>query len=448
MTTEPMPPNLPGRDGPGSGTDTIALFASLRPLVSEPSADELADMRHAVLAVLPPRVIGDVDDDAVASTSGGVHPIVTSLVAKPTSGRVRVGLLLATAAAIIVTLAFVRRPDGGATPGGSGTTASLETTSPNTTPGSDATRTTPETAGAVAPTTTAPTATAATVGSTTAGPLLPNERLDPLTAFFAGTENGARVRERTLAGQPSISACMHARGWQYTMQTVRDVYGPANLLQTRDPDEFRRRYGYGVTTSDTRLGYGYGYGDSNQAYLATLTDEQTVAWNLDLSGNGDPAAAPTDRPSCGQVAFDEVNAAGGAGQSVDIGLAGVDPRYDPNKDPRVAAASEAWRACAARAGYDLRFPADTQRFLQRKQDALVRAANEAWDPRSNELPSVAPEQIASLQDEERALAAMDQRCDLEVGLTASRLAADTDIAAGLRERFPEVVVEPYDPTLR
>ncbi len=201
---------------------------------------------------------------------------------------------------------------------------------------------------------------------------------------------------------------------------------------------------------DNRLGYAfsYGYGASNQAYLATLTDEQALAWNLDLSGNGDPSAAPTDRPSCDQVAFDEVNAAGGAGPSVDIGLAGVDPRYDPNQDPRVTAANEAWRACANRAGYDLRFPADAQRFLQRRQEALVRAANEAWDPRSNELPSVAPERIAALQDEERALAAMDHRCDLEVGLTSSRLATDTDIAAALHERFPEVVVEPYDPNLR
>ena len=449
MTTDGMPPTLAGADRPGSGTDTIVRFASLRPLVSEPSADELAEMRHAAFAVVPLRIIGDTNDDIVTSVGVGVQSVVAPAVDTGGRHRLRVALLLATAATIIATLALVRRPDGGATPGGSDTTASAASTTARAAPASDARSTPLTTVGIVVMTTTvaSPVTESPPVGSVSAPLVLPNERLDPLASFFAGTENSARLRQRSLAGQPYIAECMRSRGWQYTEQTIADVYSPTEVLRTRDPDEFRRRYGYGYTTVENGTSYVF-IGDPNQTFLDTLTDEQLTAWYLDLQGNNNPDALSSPTPSCQQVGYDKVAAAGDGGPVIDLGLASVDPRYDSNQDSRVMAATAAWRVCAGTAGYTFRFPFDAERLLAHKQTALLRSAREAWDPRSNELPTIPQTQLGALQDEERRIAAMDHRCDLEVGLAASRTAANAEIAAALRERFPEVVVEPYDPNLR
>lgn len=417
----------------GPSVDVLAVFAGLRPEVEAASPDELAEMRRAAFAVRSPHhPLGAIDEPQL------VVPLAIA-----DRRRLRLGVALGSAAAIVALLVIARGPDHGTPRVGPGTTGAAAATTTTVPTSNQSTATS-----AVTPTTTTPAGTTpagTTPASTTTPLVLPNERIDPLMAFFSGTENGARLRERTIAGQPFIADCMRSRGWAYTQLTIRDVYDPVTLLRSRDPDEFRRRYGYGATTITTVLGYG-GDRDPNQAYLATLTDEQAAAWRADLEV-GDPNAPPPLRPSCWQLAFDGLAAAGVSGLPKEVELAALDPRNDPSKDARVTTATEAWRTCLARAGYNVRTLESPQTILQRKLDVLVRTANQAWDPSSNELPSISPANIASLQDEERVLAAADQRCNLEVGLATAQLRASTEIAAALRDRFPDVVVEPYDPNL-
>ena len=444
-----MTTDVPTSDGTSgdSGGDAIAVFTALRPSVAAPSADDLDAMRRAAFAAGPQCAVLPTESAEVA------QPILVPATAdRP---RLRLGVALLAAAAIVATLAIAVRPDRRTTPIGPGTTGSAPASNVPAPPSSAPTTTGPTPAASASTTATtgaanAPSGTtfAAPVDPTPPAPLvLPNERIDPLTAFFSGTENGARLRKASLAGQPDVAECMQARGWQYTQLTIRDVYDPVSLLRARDPDEFRRRYGYGVTTIVSSA-LSYSSRDPNEPYLATLTDEQAAAWRTDLEGNGDRHASPAQRASCYQSLYDQIAALAKGVPTADIGVAAFDPRYDATLDPRVQAATEAWRACLARAGPDLRPLMGPEAVLQRKQDALVRAANAAWDPQSNVLPTIDPVAVQALQDEERHLAALDHQCNLDAGLAASQLAASTEIAAALRERFPEVVVEPYDPNLR
>lgn len=436
-----MTTDVPTSDGTSgdSGGDAIAVFTALRPSVAAPSADELDAMRRAAFAAGPQCAVLPTESAEVA------QPILVPATAdRP---RLRVGVALLAAAAIVATLAIAVRPDRGTTPIGPGTTGAPAVTKEIPTPVTIAVTSAAPTSVGTSITSVGTSSTSSeTTSSTSAAsqPTLPNHRLDPLTAFYLGTENGVRQLESPLGGQSYVADCMHTRGWGYTQSTINDVYDPITLLRIRDPDEFRRRYGYGLSTTPNQAGTGT-VRDPNTAYLASLTQDQQAAWRADLGPDdpGNPGAAPSSRASCWQLAFDGLASAGVHDLSTEVQLAAFDPRYDFGKDARFVQATAAWRLCLATAGVQVGEFEAPSNIIQRRLGGYVPAGT----LHSDTLPTIPPTQLAALQDEERALAATDHRCNAEAGLDASELAARTDVAAALRARFPDVVVEPYDPNL-
>jgi hypothetical protein len=144
-------------------------------------------------------------------------------------------------------------------------------------------------------------------------------------------------------------------------------------------------------------------------------------------------------------------------------LAAVDPKYDPAKDARVVAADDRWITCMTRHGYDAARSLGASGLVNKRFAATAGAVVQAWDPASGEFPALSDAERRDLLDYEIQVAESDDACDVEVGLaglggttrpnvevglSVARSTATAEIAARLREQYPDVVIEPYDPNMR
>ncbi len=212
-------------------------------------------------------------------------------------------------------------------------------------------------------------------------------------------EGGAWDRRRAEVEQ-AVAACMDDAGWAYV---------PVPVPEVLPPEEFQRRYGYGVTTGlggDGRLG-GDGPGepaptDPNQAYVESLSEQDRLAWYDALYGPapepGAPATAPGGcqgwavRSVYGEVFFDD--------PTVTARLEALDARVAG--DRRMRQARLAWRACMQRRGWVVDGP-----------EAIVTRLQERLDALGAEAVALGSDALRLLQDEERTIAAADVACHAE-----------------------------------
>jgi hypothetical protein len=298
-------------------------------------------------------------------------------------------------------------------------TAVAATTAPTTTTSAAATA-------RAAPTTTAPTTTAP---ATTAPPttLAPT----PLEALL-GTREEQEARQRQVEDQ--VALCMSALGWQYT--PVDPTVAPGEP----GTDEFRGRYGYGITTfigapPDPTLDEP----DPNAAYVATLGAVEQERYLNDLYGPPDEEAAGDATTTgvagavpagCqgqarGFVYSDVPTLDGDAQQRLDAALGAI------RADPRVVAATSDWAACVAAASPPNQTAwafADTE-AIQPYLEAKLTATN-----------TDAPAAVAALQDEERALAAADHACQEDLLAPTVRMVR-VEIEQRFLDENPDVIAQ-------
>jgi len=286
------------------------------------------------------------------------------------------------------------------------------------------------TAATTAPSTTAAATTAApttTAAATTAPPttLAPT----PLEALL-GTREEQEARQRQVEDQ--VAQCMAALGWQYT--PVDPTVAPGEP----GTDEFRDRYGYGITTfigatPDPAIDEP----DPNAAYVATLGPVEQERYLNDLYGPPDEEAAGDETTTT----LAGTAPAGCQGQARSFVYTDV-PTLDTDAqqrldgalgtirgDPRVVAATADWAACVAAAanGQTWTF-ADTEQ-IQPYLEAKLAATN------TDDAAAV-----AALQAEERALAAADHGCQEDLLAPTVRMVR-VEIEQRFLDENPDVVAQ-------
>ena len=283
-----------------------------------------------------------------------------------------------------------------------------------------------------APPTAPTTAAATTVASTTAVPTTaPPTTLapTPLEALL-GTREEQAARQRQVEDQ--VALCMVALGWQYT------PVDPAVAAGEPGTEEFRDRYGYGITTfigapPDPALDEP----DPNAAYVATLGPVEQERYLTDLYGPPDEEAAGdettttvagTAPPGCqgqarGFVYNDVATLDADAQRRLDVALGAI------RVDPRVVTATSEWAACVAAAATGSAWAfADTE-AIQPYLEAELAATN-TDDPAA----------VAALQAEERALAAADHACQEDLLAPTVRMVR-VEIEQQFLDENPDVVVQ-------
>lgn len=250
-----------------------------------------------------------------------------------------------------------------------------------------------------------PAPTSAATGTST-GPALTtnfvgNEAKGP--GEFGLTE--AEISRRFDATEGLIGQCMTAAGFEYF---------PVDRATARAAlDEFQKQFGFGITTryAGSATQSTLSLGKRNDQYRAGLATADGVAYERALYGEhpDEPFVLALDQEDLSQV--------GGCTRAAvqliftkQLGASFVNSanlfEARVNADPRVIAANKDWSSCMRQAGYPYNNPGEIDADLVAKLDKLTGGA--ALDS----LSDAAKTALTELQGEEKALAALDQDCDL------------------------------------
>ena len=228
----------------------------------------------------------------------------------------------------------------------------------------------------------------------------------------------AEIIRRVDATEGLIAQCMTAAGFEYfpvDYTTARAAMDSNSKPSGLTGDEFRKQFGYGVTTlyAGPATQSTLSLGKRNAQYKAGLSTADRVAYDRTLYGKnpnytfvvaldredfsqvgGCTRAAVQLIFSKEQVGASFVNYQNAAGTRIDA-------------DPRVIAAYKDWSSCMRQAGYPYNSPGEINADLVTRLDKVTGgAALEA-------LSAAARTALTSLQGEEKALAALDHECDLK-----------------------------------
>lgn len=239
------------------------------------------------------------------------------------------------------------------------------------------------------------------------------------------------IVRRVDATEGLIAQCMTAAGFEYVpvdYATARAAMDSNSKPSGLTGDEFRKQFGYGVTTlyAGPATQSTLSLGKRNAQYKAGLSTADRVAYDRTLYGEnpnytfvvaldredfsqvgGCTRAAVQLIFSKEQVGASFVNYQNSAGSRVDA-------------DPRVIAAYKDWSSCIRQAGYAYNNPGEINADLVAKLDRVTGGAA----PES--LSAAAKAALTALQGEEKALAAVDHGCDLKY-VADIKLKVETEI---------------------
>ena len=183
----------------------------------------------------------------------------------------------------------------------------------------------------------------------------------PLQDLFGG---GDEYKNRQRKVEEATGTCMRDKGWKYVPVDFDKAFGQvSDNPELNDPDKFRDKYGYGISTSPD---YGFGgneFTDPNSAYVQSLSETEQQQYYKDLDGSnfgGDPtvqgeapATTLSDLPA--EPTGCRADAERSAGKSVFD-----DPKFNEvfgrlseqfQGDQRYVDAEAKWAACMKDAGY-------------------------------------------------------------------------------------------------
>lgn len=209
---------------------------------------------------------------------------------------------------------------------------------------------------------------------------------------------------------------MARQGFEYVPHVVIGTHANPTGLPTDLPAaEFRRRYGYGISTgfeSALQLEPATPAVDPNIAIVAALPAAKRARYRAALSGD----ATDDDSPQGCQLEASRVADPAEAvmaefGAELNRLWASVDT------DSRVVRAQESWSACMTRAGYRYPDPTAIQNEIARRMNPLYRAVTgqevAEGEARLVRGAVLAPDQrrlLATVQAFELAVANADQDC--------------------------------------
>lgn len=263
----------------------------------------------------------------------------------------------------------------------------------------------------------------------------------------------ASQQAREAKVQEAIRTCMKAEGFDYIpvdpSQNGMSVRfgGPG---EEGDDLETRQKEGYGITTgfmSRPKPAQGES-DDPNQKIREGLSEADRKAYEIalhgrsageEISAGGGGRRVMRQLGSSAEAAPEDMGCFGKAQQEVpggpeELGADLQEMQERAQADPRLIDAEEEWASCMNEAGYtDFEKPRDASRSIMDQMDALMGATDEGDGVTSFAIGGDDIDQaaLATLRDEEIALAVADWKCQDETGYAD----VEDDIRAEYEQRF-------------
>ncbi len=231
----------------------------------------------------------------------------------------------------------------------------------------------------------------------------------PGTKEFGLTEEEFASRVETV--QTLIAECMADAGFEYVPADVKTIERAQSAVRVEPGftrEEYKRRWGYGVTTRFDNVVKEIELGPQNLRYIASLSAADEAAYERTLYGE-DPDATFA-------FTFDEedFSSTGGCTRKAveqvfsEEELKGtyINPKdVLVENDPRVVKANADWVACMQRHGYDGYL--DQDEIIEEFEERLD-ALTDGEDPRT--LTGAKAETLKQLQAEEIEISLADVDC--------------------------------------
>ena len=252
-------------------------------------------------------------------------------------------------------------------------------------------------------------------------------------AYGTTEQNVERDYAMVARFEETIAQCMKDQGFEYYLvERMTDSVGFPNT----DSREFRKLYGYGVSTSPP-------YGDTfeiddsqNEAYRESLSPEQRDAYDIAMQGTSTEADhVVTDSGGCYDQAWEAVyGSAGDIGQEWDALMEDLDALWAQIADsPEVTAINADWAKCMSdHQFFDLTTPDSAPERIWALMTATQR-------PDATGLVQTDHEALASVQEVEIRMAITDWDCQKRVDYDARYETA--------RIRYENKFVETHKPEL-
>lgn len=241
----------------------------------------------------------------------------------------------------------------------------------------------------------------------------------------------AEIARRVDATEGLIAQCMTAAGFEYfpvDIATARAAMASNSKPSGLTGDEFRKQFGYGITTLYARPATQatLSLGKRNAAYKAGLSTADRVAYERTLYGENPnyTFVVALDQEDFSQVGGCTRAAVQLIFSKEEVGTSFVNYQNSAgariDADPRVIAAYQDWASCMRQAGYAYNNPGEIDADLVARLDKVTGGAA----PES--LSATAKTALSALQGEEKALAAVDHGCDLKY-VADIKLKVETEI---------------------
>jgi hypothetical protein len=210
-----------------------------------------------------------------------------------------------------------------------------------------------------------------------------------------------------------IGECMTQAGFEYVpvdFERVKEGMDADKSAPGLSDEEFVAQYGYGITTLFERPGREIGLGEQNIQIYEGLSPAEQTAYNHTLFGDN------TDATLALTIEAEDFSQTGGCTRQA------VEESFTPDEmssdyfnpgdalmeqDKRMVAAIAAWTECVAAEGHEYGHPDDVEDDLKQRLDELTQGTS----PES--LTGAAADELAQLQGEELALAAVSTQCEAD-----------------------------------
>lgn len=252
----------------------------------------------------------------------------------------------------------------------------------------------------------------------------PAEADSPLTAFYESISGDLspeaqekKFEEQNRKAEELIAECMAEEGFEY----IPNIQNGASFSMSDeefDAAKYAAENGYGMSImqemSPEQTAEMEAYVDPNQEYVAAMSETESAAYGLALSGDpaiwdvGPDGENPNPTP-------EEMGCQGTANDEASGGMSALNESEDVKafdeimtihwesitKDPRLVEATSKWSDCMADAGYDYK-------LLEEPSNHFMEQSNALYSEENPDGPDEAT--LTELQDLERETAVTDNTC--------------------------------------
>jgi hypothetical protein len=217
--------------------------------------------------------------------------------------------------------------------------------------------------------------------------------------------------KKVEAVEKHVATCMQSAGFDYVandFDSVRKAMNADKSAPGLSEAEYRRQYGFGITTQFPKPIVALGLGPENARIRGNLSPENQAAYDKTLLGQH------TDAVFAYALEIEDFSQTGGCTRKAvqqefskrELSSSYINPGDQKiSQDPRVKAALKKYGKCMSNAGLDYTSPDEVEPDLQARLDEVTLGA----DPET--LQGVAATKLKELQDIERRVADVSFKCE-------------------------------------